>query len=45
MSIKQAKIIIDEYGLSSDEETIEIVLECINKFGSAKNILIEGLKP
>ncbi|MEA3330076.1 MAG: hypothetical protein U9Q29_00075 [Campylobacterota bacterium] len=45
MSIKQAKIIIDEYGLNSDEDTIEIVLEAIDKFGNAKNILIEGLKP
>ena len=45
MSIKEAKIIIDEYGLNTDEETIEIVLDLINKFGSARNILIEGLKP
>ncbi len=45
MSIKQAKIIIDEYGLNSDEDTIEIVLEIIDKFGNAKNVLIEGLKP
>ena len=45
MSIKQAKIVIDEYGLNTDEDTIEIVLESINKFGNAKNVLIEGLKP
>jgi len=45
VSIKQAKIIIDEYGLNRDEDTIEIVLETINKFGNAKNVLIEGLKP
>jgi len=45
VSIKQAKIIIDEYGLNSDEDTIEIVLEIIDKFGNAKNVLIEGLKP
>ncbi|MEA1982444.1 MAG: hypothetical protein U9N39_02775 [Campylobacterota bacterium] len=45
MSIKEAKIIIDEYGLVTDENTIEIVLEVIDKFGSAKNVLIEGLKP
>jgi hypothetical protein len=45
MSIKEAKIIIDEYGLNTDEDTIEIVLEVINKFGSAKNVIIEGLKP
>jgi hypothetical protein len=45
MSIKEAKIIIDEYGLSNDENTIEIVLEAINKFGSARNVIIEGLKP
>ena len=44
MSIKEAKIIIDEYGLNTDEATIEIVLDAINKFGSAKNVLIEGLK-
>ena len=45
MSIKQAKIIIDEYGLNTDEDTIEIVLEIVDKFGNAKNVLIEGLKP
>lgn len=45
MSIKQAKIVMDEYGLGSDEDTIEIVLDVINKFGSAKNVMIEGLKP
>ena len=45
MSIKEAKVIIDEYGLTTDETTIEIVLEAIDKFGSAKNVLIEGLKP
>ena len=45
MSIKEAKVIIDEYGLTTDEATIEIVLDAINKFGSAKNVLIEGLKP
>ncbi len=45
MSIKEAKIIIDEYGLNTDEDTIEIVLEAIDKFGSAKNTIIEGLKP
>ena len=44
MGIKEAKIIIDEYGLNTDEATIEIVLDAINKFGSAKNVLIEGLK-
>ncbi len=45
MSIKEAKIIIDEYGLNTDEDSIEIVLDVINKFGSAKNVLLEGLKP
>ena len=45
MSIKEAKVVIDEYGLTTDETTIEVVLEAINKFGSAKNVLIEGLKP
>jgi len=45
MSIKQAKIIMQEYGLNGDEDTIEIVLDVINKFGSAKNVMIEGLKP
>ncbi|MCD6433196.1 MAG: hypothetical protein J7L21_04070 [Sulfurimonas sp.] len=45
MSIKEAKIIIDEYGLNTDEDTIEIVLEAVNKFGNAKNVLLEGLKP
>jgi len=45
MSIQQAKIIMQEYDLQTDEETIEIVLEVINKYGSAKNVLLEGLKP
>ena len=45
MSIKEAKVVIDEYGLTTDETTIEVVLEVIQKFGSAKNVLIEGLKP
>ncbi len=45
MSIKEAKVIIDEYGLNTDEDTIEIVLDAINKFGSAKNVILEGLKP
>jgi hypothetical protein len=45
MSIKEANIIIDEYGLTANENTIEIVLEVINKFGSARNVLLEGLKP
>jgi len=45
MSIKEAKIIIDEYGLSTNEDTIEIVLEVISKFGSARAVLVEGLKP
>lgn len=43
--MKEAKLIIQEYGLSTDEETFEVVLEVINKFGTARNILIEGLKP
>jgi hypothetical protein len=45
MSIKEANIIIDEYGLTANEHTIEIVLEAINKFGNARNVLLEGLKP
>jgi len=45
MSIQEAKIILEEYGLSTNEDTIEIVLEAINKYGSARNVLIEGLKP
>ena len=45
MSIKEANIIIDEYGLTANEHTIEIVLESINKFGNARNVLLEGLKP
>ncbi len=45
MSIKEANVIIDEYGLSPNEHTIEIVLEAINKFGNARNVLLEGLKP
>ncbi len=45
MSINEAKIILEEYGLSTNEDSIEIVLEAIDKFGSARNVLIEGLKP
>ena len=45
MSIKDANVIIEEYGLSTSEETIEIVLEVINKFGTARAVLLEGLKP
>ena len=45
MSIQEAKIILEEYGLSTNEDTIEIVLEAIHKYGSARNVLIEGLKP
>jgi hypothetical protein len=43
--MKEAKLIIEEYGLSTDEETFEVVLEVIAKFGTARNVLIEGLKP
>jgi len=43
--MKEAKLIIEEYGLSTDEETFEIVLEVITKFSTARNVLIEGLKP
>jgi len=43
--MKEAKLIIEEYGLSTDEETFEIVLEVIQKFGTARNVIIEGLKP
>ena len=45
MSIQEAKIVLEEYGLSTNEDSIEIVLEAIDKFGSARNVLIEGLKP
>ena len=31
MSIKEAKVVIDEYGLTTDETTIEVVLEAIDK--------------
>lgn len=43
--MKEAKLIIEEYGLSTDEETFEVVLEVLAKFGTARNVLIEGLKP
>jgi len=45
MSINEAKIIIDEYGLTMNENTNQIVLDLINKFGNARNVIIEGLKP
>lgn len=44
MSIKEANIIIEEYGLKPNESTIEIVLEAIDKYGNARNVLLEGLK-
>lgn len=43
--MKEAKLIIQEYGLNTDEDTFEVVLEVINKFGNARNVLLEGLKP
>ena len=43
--MKEAKLLIEEYGLSTDEATFEVVLEVIDKFGSARAVLIEGLKP
>ena len=43
--MKEAKLIIEEYGLSTDEETFEIVLEVLDKFSTARNVIIEGLKP
>lgn len=45
MSIKEAKLIINEYDLSTDESSFEIALEALAKFGSARAVLIEGLKP
>jgi len=43
--MKEAKLLIEEYGLSTDEATFEVVLEVIHKFGTARNVLMEGLKP
>ncbi len=43
--MQEAKLLIQEYGLSTDEATFEVVLEVINKFGTARNVLVEGLKP
>lgn len=45
MSMQEAKLIIEEYNLSSDEQSLQTVLEVLQKFGSAKAVLIEGLKP
>jgi len=45
MSIKEAKLIINEYDLSTDESSFEIALEARAKFGSARAVLLEGLKP
>ncbi|EQB34283.1 hypothetical protein M947_11640 [Sulfurimonas hongkongensis] len=45
MSIKEAKLIVNEYDLSTDESSFEIVLEALEKFGSARAVLLEGLKP
>ncbi|MDD2449586.1 MAG: hypothetical protein PHS42_11185 [Sulfurimonas sp.] len=45
MSIKEAKLIINEYDLSTDESSFEIALEALAKFGSARAVLLEGLKP
>lgn len=43
--MQEAKLLIQEYGLSTDEASFEVVLEVIDKFGSARNVLVEGLKP
>ena len=43
--MREAKLIIEEYGLSTDEDTFEVVLEVIHKFGTARKVLLEGLKP
>lgn len=45
MSIKEAKLIVNEYDLSTDESSFEIALEALAKFGSARAVLVEGLKP
>ncbi|MCK9492590.1 MAG: hypothetical protein M0Q24_10945 [Sulfurimonas sp.] len=45
MSIKEAKLIVNEYDLSTDESSFEIALEALAKFGSARAVLLEGLKP
>ncbi|MFK5938833.1 MAG: hypothetical protein QM497_10615 [Sulfurimonas sp.] len=41
----ETNIVISEYGLTINENTMEIVLEAIHKFGNARNVLLEGLKP
>ncbi|PHQ91924.1 MAG: hypothetical protein COB42_02965 [Sulfurimonas sp.] len=43
--MKEAQIIIEEYGLNTDEKSVEFVLELLDKYGTVRNVLIEGLKP
>ncbi|MBU0631381.1 hypothetical protein KKA17_01935 [bacterium] len=43
--MKSVKILADEYGLDTEEYTIELLLELLDKFGSLNNVLKEGLKP
>lgn len=43
--MKDAQLIIDEYSLPTNKDVFEIVLELLEKYGNAKNILIEGIKP
>ncbi len=45
MSMKEAQLLIEEYNLSSDEQSLQTVLEVLQKYGSAKAVLVEGLKP
>ena len=43
--MREAKIILEEYGIPVNEESLEVAMDAVEKFGSAKNVLIEGLKP
>ena len=41
----QAKTVLNEFQINVTDESFEYALEAINKFGSAKNVILEGLKP
>lgn len=42
--MKAVKILSDEYNVDTDEHTIELLLELLNKYGSLNNVLKEGTK-
>jgi len=41
----QAKTVLTEFQIAMSDDSFEYALEAINKFGNAKNVILEGLKP